>query len=543
MSSSRFVLCAAALLAASTDAHAQTWRVNERPMRGAWLRPIEPIASLDNVLQSMANSGLTDLYLETFYWGVTSGAPGVFNARFGYDYLAQAIAKAARYGIRTHAWCESGYWQFGGTGGYNFTNNPEWRVISRATGATGGDQSGQVFANLAHPGVQAKMRAYFAELAAYPGIWGVQTDYHRYPLDDNTGDNFTAPWSYDTWTRSAVQAALGFDPQTQADTPGDGNRWTQFLTWRRNGISQAANQMHLGINSTNPEVTFSAAIFATAMSSSSQVAKCQDWPTWAANGYVDWLVPMAYGSTTGAIQNDLNITLASRAGRRVVAGLAIIAGTRPNITDQLNAIRGVGVEDFILFEATILQEAAKQTETRNWVTGVSKKAQADFNDDLRVDGADWTLFKNVYSGTPVSAAGRNARYNFNGDGVVDAADEARFKTEFLRDHFGDDGNLSDADRAYFLASFGATGAPGRKHLHDLNADGVVNQLDLGVLNEIAPPPPCAPDFNGDGFLDFFDYDEFVVAYEAGNPAADFNGDGFLDFFDFDEFVASYEAGC
>jgi hypothetical protein len=59
-------------------------------------------------------------------------------------------------------------------------------------------------------------------------------------------------------------------------------------------------------------------------------------------------------------------------------------------------------------------------------------------------------------------------------------------------------------------------------------------------------PPCPADFNGDGFLDFFDYDDYVACFEgAGAPGcdADFNGDGFVDFFDYDDFVAAFEVGC
>ncbi len=54
---------------------------------------------------------------------------------------------------------------------------------------------------------------------------------------------------------------------------------------------------------------------------------------------------------------------------------------------------------------------------------------------------------------------------------------------------------------------------------------------------------CAADTNCDGFLDFFDYNAFVLAFEAGGLEADFNGDGFLDFFDYDSFVTAFEAGC
>ncbi len=54
---------------------------------------------------------------------------------------------------------------------------------------------------------------------------------------------------------------------------------------------------------------------------------------------------------------------------------------------------------------------------------------------------------------------------------------------------------------------------------------------------------CAADFNQDGFVDFFDFDDFVVAFEAGAPSSDFNQDGFVDFFDFDDFVEAFELGC
>jgi len=58
--------------------------------------------------------------------------------------------------------------------------------------------------------------------------------------------------------------------------------------------------------------------------------------------------------------------------------------------------------------------------------------------------------------------------------------------------------------------------------------------------------PCPADFNADGFLDFFDYDDFVSCFEGACPnglSADFNADGFADFFDFDDFIAAFEAGC
>jgi hypothetical protein len=60
----------------------------------------------------------------------------------------------------------------------------------------------------------------------------------------------------------------------------------------------------------------------------------------------------------------------------------------------------------------------------------------------------------------------------------------------------------------------------------------------------ALPPACPPDFNHDGSVDFFDYDDFVVCFEdAGCAAGDFNHDGSVDFFDYDDFVLAFEIGC
>ncbi|MEK6701013.1 MAG: hypothetical protein AABZ53_02040 [Planctomycetota bacterium] len=61
------------------------------------------------------------------------------------------------------------------------------------------------------------------------------------------------------------------------------------------------------------------------------------------------------------------------------------------------------------------------------------------------------------------------------------------------------------------------------------------------------PAGCPADFDGDGTVDFFDYDAFVVCFEGGAcpncRTADFDGDGTPDFFDYDAFVVTFEAPC
>ncbi len=56
-------------------------------------------------------------------------------------------------------------------------------------------------------------------------------------------------------------------------------------------------------------------------------------------------------------------------------------------------------------------------------------------------------------------------------------------------------------------------------------------------------PPCAPDLNGDGVLNFFDISAFLAAFSAMDPVADFNNDGTFNFFDISAFLTAFSAGC
>ncbi|MEK6703616.1 MAG: hypothetical protein AABZ53_15250 [Planctomycetota bacterium] len=58
------------------------------------------------------------------------------------------------------------------------------------------------------------------------------------------------------------------------------------------------------------------------------------------------------------------------------------------------------------------------------------------------------------------------------------------------------------------------------------------------------PQGCPADFDGDGTVDFFDYDAFVICFEDPDcTQADFDGDGTVDFFDYDAFVVAFETPC
>jgi glucose/arabinose dehydrogenase len=101
----------------------------------------------------------------------------------------------------------------------------------------------------------------------------------------------------------------------------------------------------------------------------------------------------------------------------------------------------------------------------------------------------------------------------------------------------------------FVARFGFGGRTGGlSNNHDIDnvTFGVPGPNDRNG-NGVPDTCDCPADFNGDFFLDFFDFDEFVLCFDSNTCPADrtgdFNNDGFTDFFDFDDFVTAFEAGC
>ncbi len=154
-------------------------------------------------------------------------------------------------------------------------------------------------------------------------------------------------------------------------------------------------------------------------------------------------------------------------------------------------------------------------------------------------------------------AGPRSRY-FEGVflGPAEPADPAPPTFTFSSIDFAD---VSPGIAQHFFIGDGKTGT-GTGQLQVFHAPPGATRLYLGLSDGFVPCvgafsdntgafqaslmiTACAADFDGNGFLDFTDFDAFVVAFESGEAISDFNSDSFLDFTDFDAFVTAFEAGC
>jgi len=502
-----------------------------RPIRGAWLRPPSTIAAFETAIAPIAGAGIQDLFLETLYWGRDTGVNNVpeFPARFTsnglpVDYLAQAIAISARYGMRVHAWCETGYLDFGNSPSPFLAANPSYVVDHRDPANTiTGDIANQRFVNLGNPGVRTALNSYFSALTTnYPGLEGIQADYHFYPLAGSSA----APWSFDSWGRAAYQAQFGIDPINEVNLAATSFP-TRWLTFNRGNITEALVQLRSAVDGVSSSPLLSAVAFAD-WSSGFHTSKMIDLPGWGTTNASELYIHMAYftGLTTVpgsnpprnlAIDTDISRMITAVPNKRVVVGLANLTNqTRASITVQLDTVKGRGLEEFVWFDApTFNNNAGFRTELQNWIANRAQPLQGDVTAtgtsngrDSRIDARDLAWFNTVYTGSPVTRTATNDRCDLNRNNIIDATDLLMLHRAFFRYRCGEDGVIDGRDVATLRAAFtpGPAPNPAILNLWDLNGDGAVDVADEVILNTaLTTSFPPNLDVNNDGLINYEDY--------------------------------------
>ncbi|MEK6701905.1 MAG: hypothetical protein AABZ53_06555 [Planctomycetota bacterium] len=178
--------------------------------------------------------------------------------------------------------------------------------------------------------------------------------------------------------------------------------------------------------------------------------------------------------------------------------------------------------------ATLSSGAAQitdQPDTQTLCEGTPAKFDVISTDGSA--GVQWEMYDaHEYGWMPI-AEGYNY-HNILGEFIATGANAASITME----GFLDDGGNHDPRHGTMEVRCLLTGTCG-------NATS-----DTASLTVIAC---CPADFNRDGAVDFFDYDDFVVCFEGGScpqgTTADFDSDGSIDFFDYDAFVMAFEQGC
>jgi hypothetical protein len=386
--------------------------------------------------------------------------------------------------------------------------------------------------------VRNVLNAYFQSLTnLYPGLEGVQADYHFFPL----APSGAAPWSFDPWAISAYTAQYGVSPLTEVNTAATSypQRW---LDWNRENVSQALLQLRNASEVASRSPLFSAVAFSD-WDGTFHRSKMIDLVRWRNSKASELFFVMAYFASTASIENDLNEAKTHLPNRRIIAGLAnLTSGTRPSVADQLNSMTNTGLQDFAWFDAPTFvsnsagSQATMRAELRAWIDGpTSTKLICDiagfngaYGTDGLIDARDLALFDATFTGTPVPRTVANQRLDFNGDFVIDANDRTRLRMEFGRFRFGEDGVVNTRDLTSLQNAFHPGPAPlgstGPLPLYDLDGDGDVDYDDQVILHgflTIALPNDF--DVDRDGSVGIAD-----IYMQAGSDPIDIIRDGVID---------------
>ena len=148
------------------------------------------------------------------------------------------------------------------------------------------------------------------------GAAGVHLDYIRYPTSDGCLGNES---------RESFEREMGKKVKNwPEDVVGQGVLASEYHAFQTRELTKFVRDIAEAVRAERPGVKVSAAVYPEVASAA---GLCQDWPTWVAEGIVDFVCPMTYHQDPAAFASQLNRVLAACGGKTsaVVAGMGTTA--------------------------------------------------------------------------------------------------------------------------------------------------------------------------------------------------------------------------
>jgi uncharacterized lipoprotein YddW (UPF0748 family) len=290
-------------------------------LRGLWVCPwdMNTPAAVDRVVADAARYNFNALFFEVRYRGDALYVPNKRDRRFpnveprsphlagqpaDFDPLGELVAKGHAAGLEVHAWVTTFVVLNRKTPtppGHPAVEHPEW--LSRNDRGDTWDRYGMAWLEPALPEVREYLYNVFMDIVVNYDVDGLHLDYVRYPSPD-FGRHPRAIELYQTETGKSLE-----------DGPA-------FADWRRQQINAFVSRLYDGISKAAPSCRLTAAVFASRTGAAYNDC-LQDWTSWLSGGYVDAVVPMAYGREAGVVRRQLEDAVSVAAGRHVYAGIMV----------------------------------------------------------------------------------------------------------------------------------------------------------------------------------------------------------------------------
>ncbi len=197
--------------------------------------------------------------------------------------------------------------------------------------------------------VRERVAAVAADLVQRYDLDGIHLDYIRYPgpdFDYSAGAlNAFRGWALPLLERERRQhldLATERNPLAWADSLPD-----MWSTFRREQITSLVERIHIVVKAQRPWVIVSAAVFPDTVDARRD--RFQDWPTWAREGLVDALAPMAYASDDRRFRAQMENVMAAAPRTEVWAGIGSYLTGLDGTLSKIAIARRLGTRGVLLF--------------------------------------------------------------------------------------------------------------------------------------------------------------------------------------------------
>jgi uncharacterized lipoprotein YddW (UPF0748 family) len=378
------VLALLLLLAGAGVAGGSTPRgTSDAGLRGLWVvrTSLTSPQAIARLVTQARSAGVTALFVQVrgrgdayYANGIEPRAASLRDAPPGFDPLASVLAAARPAGLEVHAWINvnlaapaSGRLPAGNV----LARHPEWAMVPRALMAPAPrgrararrpdlarlvswtrSESATVeglFTSVIHPDAANHTVAVITDIARRYAVDGIHLDYLRYPRDDfDYGPEALRAFRESVLAdiapteRARLDARLAAEPLLYTDAFPQ--RWAAF---RRSRLTALVMRVRTAVREVRPGAALSAAVYPD--SEEAATRKLQDWATWAQQGLLDALCPMAYTTDDRVFATQVAEAVRIGLPARIWAGIGTYKVPARQAAEQTRAARAAGAHGFVLF--------------------------------------------------------------------------------------------------------------------------------------------------------------------------------------------------
>ena len=356
-------LAALALLAAQAGA------VPAPEMRGLWVvrTALQSPEAVDRAVEQAARAGFNTLFVQVrgrgdaFYasklvarGGALAGQPADF------DPLQRLLERARANGLSVHAWINvllSASFVAPLPAGHVVAGHPDWVMVPKSV-ALAALKPGAPLLSLARQGAQSDpdVEGYYLSPAA-PGVAEhleqvVRELVRGYPLDGLHFDFIRYPGKEYDYSASALNS-FGAKHRSRQPLQLALQSPELYAEHRRELLSALVARLSQAARQERPALALSAAVVPDEATARHQ--KFQDWPRWAARGWIGGLCPMSYSPDERVFRAQVERARELAATGAVWAGVPAYRLTFDELVQRVAVARAAGASGVVFFSHESLQ--------------------------------------------------------------------------------------------------------------------------------------------------------------------------------------------